>query len=134
MLLELVTVPLDACIASNDTDAPFWKLLPLMMTVVPPAVVPLVGKRLEIVGARTALTIIFPIISKWPFAFELPDAHSDCVQTKKNVPAVMAVKVPSTSCPFPTLTESMYVSIRIPCPEGDLSPMGTLMWIVTTSP
>src|SRR5436853_4858473 len=109
MLLELVTFTLIAEVESNNTDAPFWKLLPLIITVVPPAAGPIVGKRLEIVGARTALTIIVPVIWRWP----LP--HSDVVQAKANVPAVVAVNVRVPVFPLPTLMpSSMYVIIKIP--------------------
>jgi hypothetical protein len=38
----------------NVTDAPDWKLLPMTVTVVPPAVGPVDGERREIVGAATA--------------------------------------------------------------------------------
>src|SRR5439155_25584331 len=84
MLLELVTLTLAAGDESNNTVAPFWKLLPLMITVVPPAEGPLVGKRLEIVGAAaTALTVIVPIMLLCP----MPQLV--CVQKKLNVPVLV---------------------------------------------
>src|SRR5438132_85782 len=98
MLLELVTFTLIAEVESNNTVAPFWKLLPLMITVVPPTEGPLVGKRLEIVGARTALTIIVPIMLLCPMP------QLDCVQKKLNVPGVVAGKVRVTVFPFPQST------------------------------
>ena len=50
MFVELLTVTLVPAVAPNVTVSPLTKLVPVMVTTVPPIIVPLVGDKLVMVG------------------------------------------------------------------------------------
>src|SRR5204863_9694461 len=75
--VALATLTFVAAVPPKATVAPLTKFVPLIVTDVPPAIGPLLGATLVIVGpAGAAVTIIVPTM------LECPVPHEGCVQTQ----------------------------------------------------
>ena len=66
--VELCTLTLDAATEPNFTVAPLAKFVPVIVTAVPPLVLPVVGWKPVIVGTTTTAASTWNVLnmSKWP--------------------------------------------------------------------
>jgi hypothetical protein len=80
MEVELTTVTLVAAVPPKLTVAPLEKPVPVMVTDVPPLVVPEVGEIADTVGAGAGAEYVNPL-------FSVPLCESELVTTTLTVPA-----------------------------------------------